>query len=249
MAKGVAERDGVALWRQIGDTLVGEIDRGAHAPGARLPASMDIARRFGVNRHTALRAIAHLEAEGLVRIERGRGAFVVENVIEYRLGARTRFEQNLAEINLEGTRTLLGLEEGAAPADVAKALDLKEGAKVVLAVVLAEADGVPLSLNRNWFPAARFPDISDLIRKDAVAHGTIRPTQSLLADLGVHDFRRTSVRVRSRAASADEARYLRMARRESILEMRVENVDADSRPVVYGRTSFASSRVELILEP
>src|SRR5882672_10134367 len=85
-------RDGMTVWRQISQTLAGEIDDGVLAPGQRLPASADLAARFGVNRHTVLRAISHLQVEGLVRTERGGGIYV-ERAIPYRMGTRTRLEE------------------------------------------------------------------------------------------------------------------------------------------------------------
>jgi DNA-binding transcriptional MocR family regulator len=55
------------VWRKISNTLAKEIDNGVFRPGDRLPASPDLAARFGVNRHAVLKAISHLQDEGLVR--------------------------------------------------------------------------------------------------------------------------------------------------------------------------------------
>ena len=65
-----------------GSALAEDIASGALTTGERLPSSESLAARFSVNRHTVLKAISHLESEGLVRIERGRGAYAVVNPIE-----------------------------------------------------------------------------------------------------------------------------------------------------------------------
>src|SRR5690242_10252648 len=134
-------RDGTSIWRQISQTLADEIDEGVLSPGQRLPASMDLAARFGVNRHTVLRAISHLQDEGLVRTERGGGIYV-ERAIPYRMGARTRLEENLIELNRAPSRSILSVIELAAPKPVAAALALDPGDAVVLVTVLGAADGM-----------------------------------------------------------------------------------------------------------
>ncbi|HHB81205.1 MAG TPA: GntR family transcriptional regulator, partial [Aliiroseovarius sp.] len=48
------------IWKAIAETLAAEIARGHYAPGAKLPTEAQLARRFGVNRHTVRRATADL---------------------------------------------------------------------------------------------------------------------------------------------------------------------------------------------
>ena len=66
---------GVTLWRRIADDLEQAIALGTHAAGERLPGEVEIAARFGVNRHTVRRALAELTERGLVRAERGSGTW------------------------------------------------------------------------------------------------------------------------------------------------------------------------------
>jgi len=94
-----------------GSALAEDIASGALTTGERLPSSESLAARFSVNRHTVLKAISHLESEGLVRIERGRGAYAVVNPIELRLGARSWFEQNLRDGNRTPSRTVIAIEK------------------------------------------------------------------------------------------------------------------------------------------
>lgn len=53
--------------------LTREILRGEHAPGSRLPTVRELAARFDVNQTTVQRAIARLEALGLVVTRQGSG--------------------------------------------------------------------------------------------------------------------------------------------------------------------------------
>src|SRR3546814_5753912 len=88
-------RAGVALWRQIAETLEKDIREQVYEPGQRPPTEAELAERFSVNRHTVRRGIAFLEQEGVLRVEQGRGTFVQERMVDYRLGKRTRFTENI----------------------------------------------------------------------------------------------------------------------------------------------------------
>ena len=51
-------RSGVAVWRQIADTLTTEIRDRAYAATGRLPGEVELSARFAVNRHTQRQAVA-----------------------------------------------------------------------------------------------------------------------------------------------------------------------------------------------
>ncbi|ATU95240.1 phosphonate metabolism transcriptional regulator PhnF [Phyllobacterium zundukense] len=242
------QNDGMNLWRQMGETLANEITNGVWTPGSRIPSAPDLAIRFGVNRHTALRALAHLQDEGLVRIERGRGAFVVEDVISYRMGPRTRFEENLVGLNRVPSRKLISLGDLPADEAVAAGLGIPVGQTATLARLLGEANGLPLSYGSNYFPTSRLPGISEVFRSAQQEEKERLSITACLHQVGITDFQRKMMRVRSRQPTNDEARYLRMPPNESVLEVIVTNVDSDGIPVMYAATCFCSSRVEFVMD-
>ena len=156
---GLVRRQGVALWRQIQHALEAEIAGGRHKPGDRLPTEAELSARFAVNRHTVRRAMEELEGRGLVRIEQGRGSFVAEDVVDYRLGPRTRFSENIRSQNREPAGRILRIAEVSAEAGIAEALGLRRGRGVIVVERLALADGRPVVLGTHHFPAARFPQL------------------------------------------------------------------------------------------
>jgi len=236
---------GVTLWRQIGDTLAAEIERGDLPPDQRLPPSEALAARFGVNRHTVLKAISHLQAEGKVRIERGRGAYAVVNPLQYDIGAHQLFEQNIAAHNLLPTRTVLSLAECPAPGPVADALQLDRGANVLLVTSLGEADGIALNYGRHYVASGRLPGIVPLFRSFEGKERQTFSFRSLFAQCGVMEYRRKDVAIRSRPPTHDESRYLGIAALEYVLTTLALSVGPDDVPLTYAETSFASSRVTL----
>jgi len=70
-------QNAVPIYRQIAEQFRRLIALGALKPGDRLPAVRELAVQTRVNRNTAARAIQHLEAEGIVRTQVGKGTFVV----------------------------------------------------------------------------------------------------------------------------------------------------------------------------
>lgn len=120
----LARGEGVALWRQITQQMEREISGGQYGPGARLPTEAELAERFAVNRHTVRRAMEELEGRGLVRIEQGRGSFVAEDVVDYRLGPRTRFSEIIRRQNREPGGRVLRVEEVPAEATIADLLGI-----------------------------------------------------------------------------------------------------------------------------
>lgn len=69
-------RDLLVAYRRVAAELRGAIERGKYAPGGRLPSEATLARRYGVSRETARRALASLRAVGMVSVVHGKGWFV-----------------------------------------------------------------------------------------------------------------------------------------------------------------------------
>ncbi len=233
---------GTALWRQIAEGLVKEILGGGRQPGDRLPTEQELSGRYGVNRHTVRRALASLVEQGLVRVEQGRGAFVQEAVIDYRVRKRTRFSENVAaESRAPGGRLLRALELKAEDA-VARALELRKGGPVILLETVGDADGRPISVAAHYFPKARFPDLIAAYRET----GSV---SKALARYGVPDYTRKVTRVTARMPRGADARTLQQPANRPILMAESVNIGPDGRPVEYTVARFASDRVQIVFEP
>ncbi len=231
-------RSGIAVWRQIADTLAGEIRSRCYADTGRLPSETGLAARFRVNRHTVRQAVGALQAEGLLRVEAGRGMFVEHEPLHYPLGKRTRFSENLQRAGVLPETQLLTARSEPASARVAEALELAAGAPVVLAEHLAVVHGQPLSLASAWYPADRFAGLLALLA-DGVG------TSDALRQLGVPDYLRAHSRITAQMPGESTARLLKQPATRPLL--RVESVDIDlvRRPIKYGETVFCGDAVQL----
>jgi GntR family phosphonate transport system transcriptional regulator len=238
---GLVRRDGVALWRQIERALYAEITAGKLPPGARLPTEAELTARFAVNRHTVRRAMEELEARGLVRIEQGRGSFVAEDVLDYRLGPRTRFSENIRRQNREPEGRILRVAEIAAEASLAELLGIRRGRPVVLVERLALADGRPVVIGTHHFPAARFAQLPARL-------GETSSITAAMAACGVPDYRRRVTRVTARLPTPEEAELLQQSRSRPVLVTEAINVDPEGAVVDVTFARYAAGRVQLVVE-
>jgi len=239
---GAVERGhGVALWRQIDRSLSADISGGAWAPGERLPTEQALAQRFQVNRHTIRRAIQAMVQRGLLRVEQGRGTFVQEGVIDYMIGRRTRFTENIARNRREALRVLLNSGEVLPPPPVARLLKVPPRQPVTMLETLSSAGGMPVSISTGYFPGGRFPDLAAHVAET----GSI--TQGLQR-CGLSDYVRATTRVTARMPTAEEARRLKQPVTRPILLTEAVDVDSDGRPISVSITRFASDRVQLVLD-
>jgi GntR family phosphonate transport system transcriptional regulator len=236
---------GITLWRQIGESLTQEIEHGHLATDQRLPSSEALASRFGVNRHTVRKAIAHLQAEGKVRIERGRGTYAVVNPLNYNLGPRQLFEHNLEKHNLVPSRTVISVVECYPPEKAAEALEIPSNESVVLVTILGEANGSPINYGYHYVVSSRLPGIAGAFRSFLGKKRQTFSFTSLFEACGNSEYRRRSVRIRSRLPENDEARHLNIASTEYVLVTEVTSIGNNNRPLTHAETCFASSRVEL----
>lgn len=227
-----------ALWREIAETLSGEISRGHVAPGARLPTEAELAARFGVNRHTVRHALAYLAETGLVHARRGSGVFVTGRSVDYPLGRRVRFHQAVEAQGQVPSRAFTRIETRPCDADEGRALMLAEGSAVHVVEGVSSADGQPLAAFRSIFPAERFSALPEVLRDG----GSIT---AALAACGVADYTRAVTRITAKTARPMLALRLRLPEGAPILRSVAVNVDAGGRPVEYGTTWFAGDRVTL----
>jgi GntR family phosphonate transport system transcriptional regulator len=236
-----ATGSGVALWRRVADEIERGIATDVYRAGTRLPGEIEIAARFGVNRHTIRRALAELAERGLVRAERGSGTYIEAKRISYPIRARTRFSEIVGSSGREAGGTLIASAVEPAQADVAGRLLIARGSPVARLEVLRKADRLPICVATSWLPEQRFADAARIF----AAAGSI--TQ-VLVNSGVRDYRRSSTRVNAMLASIPDAMHLKLSPGAPLLV--VDSVDCDpvGKPVIATRARFAAERVEFVVE-
>lgn len=241
MTKSQSIAGGVALWRQIADAIRLDIVGGKLANGDRLPTEALLAERFSANRHTVRRALAVLAEEGVVAAEQGRGTFVRSiRRLSYPIGKRTRFREGLKGQAATLTSTSISDRIENASAQVAEALGLKPGAKVVRTEGMSMADGVPISRSTTWLSYRRFPDFATRIN-------ALQSTTLVYGSYDIPDYSRASTRISARHADVEETRSLNLAPGAIVLVSEAVDVDPQGEPLSYALTRFPAERMELVV--
>ncbi|MFC5740440.1 phosphonate metabolism transcriptional regulator PhnF [Dyella tabacisoli] len=231
---------GIALWSQIGEILAEDILKGRLRQGDQLPSAQELAARFDVNRHTVRRAMAALEQRNLVRTEQGRGTFVQEQTLDYAISKRTRFTQNMRNLNVEADIEILEDAREIPPTQVAEALGLGRSEYVYRIDTLSHADGHIVDHSTAYFPAMRFPGLPEVYRR-------LQSVTRTLSEFGVNDYVRKHTRVSARLPEAATAKLMKQLPNRPVLHVQSINADPRGMPVQYGITRFSGDWVQLIL--
>lgn len=141
------------------------IEGGEYEPGSQLPTESDLSRQFGVNRHTAREALKLLKNEGVIYSVKGKGNFVTDAKIKYRVSKKVRFTSSIIEAGLAPSKELVEKRLVAADELLAAKLGLDVGDPVLSLKMLRFASGTPLMLATSNLPAARFVGLGE--RADA----------------------------------------------------------------------------------
>lgn len=232
---------GVALWRQVADGIERGIADGTYAAGEKLPAEMEIAETYRVNRHTVRRALAVLAERGLVRPERGSGTYVEAAKLAYPLHSRTRFSEIVGAGGREPRGQLIAATEEPATRELAKLLGQKAGAPLARIEALRLADRAPICVSTTWLSAERFPGAGEVF-------ASVRSMTKLLEHYGIRDYRRGSSRITAGIVDATDAVRLDLALGRPILVVDATDVDPEGRPLVTKHSRFAAERVEFLVE-
>ncbi len=228
------------VWKSIAAELEGEIAQGLYRPGDKLPTEADLSARFGVNRHTARRALGDMAARGIVHSRRGAGVFVTSAPLDYPIGGKVRFTQNIrASGRLPGRRSLR-IETRPSGPEEAAALELAPGAPVIVYEGLSLAEQMPIAHFVSCFPAAPLPGLAQTLE------GTASITEALRLN-GISDYTRISTRLAAVIASPTQARHLGLRDGAPLLRSESINHDPAGQPVEYGLTWFAGERITLIV--
>jgi len=233
----VERGSGIAVWRQIGESLAHDIRSKLYGAGERLPPESELASKFSVNRHTIRRAMGVLEQDGLVRIEQGRGTFVQEHAIDYAIGKRTRFSENLRHQGLEGHVEVIGSQVLRA-ADIARHLGLARTAPLLRVQLIGRAEDRTINVSEHHFDQTRFSDLPEKL-------AALRSLSKAYVQYGIGDYTRKWSRITAALPEADVARMLGQPKTRPILQVEALNVDAAGEPLQYSVTRFAGDWVQI----
>lgn len=194
------------LYRQIRGLLTQALQSGEWRPGEAIPSETELAQRFNVSQGTVRKAIDEMATENLLVRRQGKGTFVAthaEERVQYRFLRLESTDEASAPRSVE--RLFLDCRRLRAPAEVARALDMKAGETAVQIRRILSFDGTPAVLDEIWLPGALFKGLTAerLSEYRGPLYGLFE------SEFGVHMVR-ADERLRAVPAGADEAELLRV---------------------------------------
>ena len=229
-------------WAETRDRIDVEITSGRLAPDTRLPSEPELCVLYGTRRHSLRKALAALVAEGKLRVEHGRGTFVERApLLNYVIGSRTRFRENLMSQGLTASGETLAEMKTQASARVAAALQIEVDAPVFARSWRGFANDLPISMGWGYHDAERFPDLQERRR-------TIGSITEIYRTYGITDYRRLRTTVFTRIASESEAGMLMLRAGQSVLVVQKIDAELGGRPIGFSEAVWAGDRVQFTFE-
>lgn len=224
----------------IEERLTERIESSAIGLGERLPSERELAEGFGVSRMTVRQALASLEARGLLERGVGRGTFVRRAKIEHDLMRVAGFSEVVERQGLAPSARVTSIDQRLAPAAVARALGLDEGALVVRVERVRLGGGIALALEDSWIPTDRFPGFA--------SHDLSGSLYALMRDKYGLEPVHAVERLEPVAARRHEARALDIAERAPLMLVERTASAAGGTVVEFARDRWRGDRVHFTIE-
>ena len=225
------------LYRQIKDLLVQSLDRGEWKPGELIPSEIDLAARFQVSQGTVRKAVDELAAEHLLLRRQGKGTFVATH---HEARVRYRFLRLAPDEEGEAVRAesrILECRRLRAPAEIARALDLRAGETVISIRRLLCMGQVPTVLDDIWLPGSIFRGLTQelLTANKAPLYGLFE------SEFGV-SMVRADEKLRAVAAPAEVCTVLNVAAGAPLLQVDRVSYTYGDRPMEIRRGLYLTDR-------
>ena len=217
------------LYRQIKALLVRSLNSGEWKPGELIPSEQELASRFGVSQGTVRKAIDEMAMENLLTRRQGRGTFVAthaEQNIQYRF-LRLAPDKGPAS---GMARHFMDCRRMRAPAEVARALELKPGDSVLQIHRTLSRMGRPVVLDDLWLPERHFEGLSS-----EVINGYAGTLYALFEERYRVHMVRADEKLRAVAAAPDAAALLGVAPGAPLLSVERVAFTYGDRPVELRR--------------
>ena len=208
-------------------------------PGDALPTESQLCERFGVSRMTARAGVARLVDQGLLYRTRGKGTFVAQPHVHRQAGRLRSFTQDMLARGLRPSSRILEIAQEAAPPDVAAALRLPDGARVILIRRERLADERPMALERTLLP----PACAAVLGAD-LERGSLHEA---LAAIG-HEPTMARGAIAPQAATIEDAAAFDVPVGEPLLVETRLVYDAEDTPIERTESRYSPSRYVLDIE-
>jgi GntR family transcriptional regulator len=239
-ASRVSRTPGTSLHRQLFMVMRDQILRGAYMPGAMIPREEDLCSSFGVSRITVRRAVADLEAQGLLEKRPPHGTFVSTSLPPLRASATLGLLDSLRKAASETDVEVLNLETIVPPSNIARELEMDSDARAVHVVRLRRKSGTPVMITDAWVPEGIGHKVT---KRELKKHALYE----ILIAQGVA-FGRVVQEITAVAATPASARLLDTEIGMPLVQLARLLYDKERRPVQYLTVLFSPERSRILMD-
>jgi GntR family transcriptional regulator len=218
------------LHAQLKESIIAAIQNGEYSSGARLPSQRELCEQHNISHMTVRRAINELVGEGYITAVPGRGLFVRER-LAYPLENFKGFNTLTREGGQIPSSQVLEARLIAAPAALARDLQIAEHGEVVYLHRLRFIDGRPVMIQQSWLPHMLCPGI---LANDF--------SNASLFEVLARDYKVRVVEgqqtISARLATQEECRQLKLPEHGVVLTVDALELSQLRRPVEFSISIF-----------
>jgi GntR family transcriptional regulator len=233
----IQRRTSVPAYIQLAEHLKSRIQMGHFQPGARMQGEQELIKDFGLSRITVRAALKLLERDGWVVRRQGVGTFA-GHAINQELSTVSTIPEVLMTLGVMPDVKVLSFAAVRPPEDVRRKLKLETDEQVLLIRRLYRSGRVPIALVHVYLPLA-------MMKHAGVLRDGRTPSETtytiLERNLGVIIKDAQHV-IKSRIASREEARALKIKSGSPILVLERLTNGVDGRPLEYDVCHYYSER-------
>lgn len=174
MVHKLDEGSSIPLYEQLRDLLKTQIDDGEFAPGERIPSEDKLNGMYGVSRITIRRALQDLVEAGYLVKRTGKGTYVAERLPFTRSESKVAavftqdndvesFTEACASNGQRAGARLIVLEETSGMESERAFFGFGAEGRLLRVVRIRTADGVPIMVEENYFPAKSYGFLRDAV--------------------------------------------------------------------------------------
>lgn len=168
MAK-LNEDSTVPLYAQLMTEIVDNITDGTYPVGSKIPSEEKLIARYGVSRITVRRAVQELVAEGVLEKHQGKGTFVLQRKVKAKFTQDSTvqsFTQACADNGVQAGARLISCERVSGMEEEQGFFGFGTEGTLLRIERVRTADGIPIMVEENYFPADRYGFLSHVNLED-----------------------------------------------------------------------------------
>lgn len=203
-------------------------------PGTPVAPERALSERFNISRTTVRQALHDLAVEGRIVRMQGRGTFVASPKVTQNLQL-TSYTEDMTAQGLRPGSKLIDVTLTEAEPEVAKRLDLPEGAPVVRIERVRYANDEPMAVETVYLDGLRFPDVGEQLSAGNSLYSLLKEKYGVIPVEGEET-------IETVLAPPSASRLLGTDSSTPMLLLTRSSRDATGRPLEYVRSLYRGDR-------